>query len=43
MGIQTQGKYTIKMDCQEGEVLGVIDLVQDFVQLLVCVTTVMNF
>jgi len=31
------------MDCQEGEVVGLIYLVQDFVQLLVHVITVMNF
>jgi len=43
LGIQKQGKYTIKMNCQEGEVVDIIDLVQDFVQFLVCVTTVMNF
>ena len=42
MEIYKQRKYTIKMDCQEVEVVGVDYLVQDFVQLLVRVTTVMN-
>jgi hypothetical protein len=38
-----QRKNNIKMDCQEGNVVGGIYLVQDFVHLRVRVTTLMNF